>query len=247
MKFRLLIHTAVVCLALASVGAQADEWEYRLTPYLWFAGLEGDAATIPGLPTAPIKVTPSQALEGLEAGFMLMFDARKGGNGLYMDFIYTDVRMDEEVIPALDLTLRAITKSTLLTAAYERELIRDEGKSLEAMIGARYWAVDSSLAFSGPLGLSGQNKQTWVDPFVGLKGRSRLGGSDFYLVGGAAVGGFDVGSKLFYDLNFSVGYQWTDAIGTSVGYRLTDVDYDGRDFKWDVQQSGWQLGLTWAF
>jgi hypothetical protein len=247
MVSRLVSGAAVACLALSSVTAQADDWEYRLTPYLWFAGLDGNAATIPGLPAAPIKVTPSQALEALEAGIMVMFDAKKGGNGLYMDFIYTDVRMDAKPIPALDLSLRAVTKSTLFTAAYERELVRDGETRLDAMAGARYWAVDSSLAFSGPLGLSGQNKQTWVDPFIGIKGRSRLRGSNFYVAGGAAVGGFDVNSKLFYDLNLHVGYQWTDAIGTSVGYRFTDVNYDRHDFKWDVQQSGWQLGLTWAF
>ena len=56
-----------------------------------------------------------------------------------------------------------------------------------------------------------------------------------------------MGSKLFYDLNLNLGYQWTDAIGTAVGYRLFDVDYDHKGFLWDVQQAGWGLGLAWSF
>ncbi len=63
----------------------------------------------------------------------------------------------------------------------------------------------------------------------------------------AAVGGFDAGSKLFYDLNLNLGYQWTNAIGTVVGYRLFDVDYDESGFLWDVQQAGFGIGLAWSF
>jgi hypothetical protein len=32
-----------------------------------------------------------------------------------------------------------------------------------------------------------------------------------------------------------------------VGYRQFDLDYDQNDFQYDAKQSGWQIGLTWAF
>jgi hypothetical protein len=58
--------------------AQAEEggWEFRLAPYLWFAGLKGDIATIPPLPAVPIDISSSDALKDTEAALMLMFEAK---------------------------------------------------------------------------------------------------------------------------------------------------------------------------
>jgi hypothetical protein len=238
--------TAALSMVVPAACAD-DSWEFRLTPYLWFAGLEGDAATIPGLPTAPIDLSPSEALEDTETALMLMFDARKRGHGFYLDLLYTDVRSDADPVPALDLTVNSVTKSTIFTAAYEHELLDGERGGLEVLAGARYWSVDSSLSFSGPLGLAGRNEETWVDPFVGLKGRTMLGGSRWYLSGGAGVGGFSVGSKLFWELNANLGWQWTERFGTAIGYRLFEVDHDDDGFVFDVRQAGYQLGLTWSW
>ena len=235
-------------IGLAAPGvASAADWEFKLAPYLWFAGLEGDVATIPGVPPAPIDVSPSDAIQDTEAALMLMFEARKGRHGLFVDFIYTDVRSKDEVFPNLGVSLRSVSKSTVLSGAYQYRLVQGEGNNLDLLGGLRYWEVDSALSFTGPLQVSGRNKEDWVDPFIGLKGYHRFGATKFYTSYGAAVGGFDAGSKLFYDLNVNLGYQWTDAIGTVVGYRLFDVDYDHKGFLWDVQQAGFGLGLAWSF
>ena len=50
-----------------------------------------------------------------------------------------------------------------------------------------------------------------------------------------------------YEINANVGYQWTKSIGTTIGYRMFDVDYEKGGFLYDVRQQGWQLGLSWAF
>jgi len=120
----------------------------------------------------------------------------------------------------------------------------------DLLIGARYWQIDSELRFSGGLGLLAgrriRNEEDWIDPFVGLKGRMPLGQSRFFIAGGGGIGGFGLGSEFFFEFNANLGYQWTPSIGTAVGYRLFDVDYDD-GFLYDVRQQGWQLGLTWAF
>ena len=51
-----------------------DDWQFHLTPYLWFAGLEGDIATISGAPVAPIDLSPSDAIDGTETSLMFLFD-----------------------------------------------------------------------------------------------------------------------------------------------------------------------------
>ena len=104
-----------------STPALADPgWDFALTPYLWFAGLKGDVATIPGLPSVPIDVSSSQALEDTDAGVMVMFDARKQRHGFMVDFLYTDVRSDTELLPPpISLNMKSISKTTIATLAYQ--------------------------------------------------------------------------------------------------------------------------------
>lgn len=244
---------ALAILSTAPLTARADDaWQFRLTPYLWFAGLKGDVATIPGAPAAPIDISPSDALNDTEAGVMLLFDAKRGQHGLFADFLYTDVRSDEELLPPpIGLTLRSVSKTTMFSLAYQYEIFNRDQAVIDLMLGARYWDIDSELRFGGGLGLLAGKKvshdESWIDPMLGIKGRMPLGNSRFYLVGGAGVGGFGVGSDLFYEFSGSIGYQWNKAIGTAIGYRMFDVDYEDSGFVYDARQQGWQAGLTWAF
>jgi hypothetical protein len=245
----------IVVLALFSgpaTGLAQDNWEFRLSPYAWLAGIKGDVSTIPGLPVVPIEVSASDALSDLEGGGMLRLDANKGRHGFAVDLIYTDVQSDEELLPdPINLKLKSISKNTLVTASYQYELYSQGQTLVRVLAGLRYWDVDSELTFTGGLGaLAGvniRNSESWVDPGLGMIGRMPLGGSRFYMIGGFGLGGFGVGSDLFYEFNANIGYQWTESIGTSVGYRLFDVDYENKDFVYDVRQQGWQLGLTWSF
>jgi hypothetical protein len=251
--------TRLVCFVLAGLffcsPALADEggWEYTLTPYLWFAGLKGDVATVPPLPPAPIDVSSSDALSDTEASLMVNFGAKKNRHGMFLGFVYSDVQQGEELVPPpIDLMLKSTTKSTLLSAAYQYEFYRNGNTVFDVLAGGRYWKIDSKLQFGGGLGiLEGvelKHKESWVDPAVGIKGITRFGSdSRIYLTGVVAVGGFGVGSDHFYDFNVNLGYQWSKSIGTAIGYRVFDVDYEKKDFLYDVKQPGWLLSLTWAF
>jgi len=247
---RLIILAASLSWALPVQAA--GDWQFRLTPYAWFAGLEGHIATIPGSPAAPIDISPSEALSDAEASLMLLFEARKGRHGLFADLMYSDSRSDEDLLPPpIGLTLRSVTKTTILSLAYQYGIFAEDRRAVDLILGARYWHIDSELSFGGGGGLlAGRtvtHDESWLDPALGIKGRAPLGDSRFYIEGGAGIGGFGIGSDLFYELNGGIGYQWTESIGTTVGYRMFDVDYEDGGFVYDVRQQGWQLGLTWAF
>ena len=251
------MRAAVVIAVLASVtyatpGIAAEPWQLRLTPYLWLAGLKGDVATIPPLLAAPVDISPGDALSDLEGGGMIMFDARKGRHGFVVDLMYTDIRSDFELVPApINLNMKSISKTTIATVAYQYQLYGYDATMVDLLAGARYWNIDSELQFGGGLGiLAGRtvsHRESWVDPGIGVKGRVPFGNSRFYFEGGAGIGGFGVGSDLFYELNVNVGYQWSKSIGSTIGYRMFDVDYDKDAFLYDVRQEGLQLGLSWSF
>lgn len=231
--------------------AAADNWDFRLNPYIWFTDQQGDVATIPGAPTVPIDISSREAFDNTEAGFMVFLDAKRGKHGVFADVIYTDFQSNYEFESRVNLTLQSVSKTSIFSLAYQYEFYRKDDAIIDLMLGARYWNIDTELNFGGGLGILADQKinhnESWVDPAVGVKGVKWLGGSGFYIEGGAGLGGFGAGSDLFYEFNGGIGYQWNSAIGTTIGYRLFDVDYQDSGFTYDIQQQGWQLGLRWSF
>lgn len=220
----------------------ASEWGFRLSPYGWFAGFKGDVAGIPGFPPTYVDISPSDAFDDSEIALMAMFEGKKNGNGFLMDFMYSDTESEDAIAGPITLTSR--TKTTIVSGAYLHELYNREQRVMDVFVGIRYWDIDSHLSLIGP---GTGHSESWVDPMIGIKGRTALGGTDFYASAGAAMGGFSVNSDLFYDLNANLGYQWNDSIGTTIGYRLYDLDYENDGFVYDVRQQGWVIGLTWSF
>ena len=250
MKYRIIFQVILVLMAPFWVHAEGD-WNFKLSPYIWFAGVEGTVSTIPGAPAVPIEVSSSDALSDTEASFMLLFEAKKMKHGVLLDLLYTDVQSTEDLIPEINLTMKSTSKTTIFSTAYMYELYKRERTVVDLFAGVRSWKVDTELQFGGGLGvLDGRNirnDESWLDPLIGVKASSLLGESQFYVAGGLVAGGFGVGSDSFYDISANVGYQWSKSIGTTLGYRLFDVDYEEGTFLYDVKQEGWLLGLTWAF
>ena len=141
----------------------------------------------------------------------------------------TDVQSKEELVPPpIGLNMKSTTSTTLFTLAYQYEIYKQEQAVVDLLAGARYWAIDSELRFSdGPGVLAGRkisNDESWGDPVLGLKARAPLGNSRFYVAGGAGLGGFGMGSELFYEISANVGYQWNWAIGRSSStMRMTGI------------------------
>ena len=220
----------------------ASEWKFRLSPYGWFAGFKGDVAGIPGFPPTYVDISPSEALEDSELAVMAMFEGKKDGRGFLIDFMYSDTKSEDAIAGPITLTSR--TKTTIVSDAYLHELYNEDQSVVDAFGGIRYWNIDSHLSLIGP---GAGHTESWVDPLVGIKGRTALGDTNFYTSAGVSLGGFGMNSDLFYDLNINLGYQWSDSIGTTIGYRLYDLDYEDDGFVYDVRQEGWVIGLTWSF
>lgn len=240
----------VICLLIFSITLQAneEEWDFSLTPYGWFSGFEGVVNTFDSRFPSHVDMSSSDALNDSDASFMLVFEAKKNGQGIYTDYYYSNSFFDDEVAPVLGLNIRSRTKTTMVTIAYARELLKREGLALDVMVGTRWWQINSAISiYNSNNSIATSSIEQWLDPYIGLKGTKTLGRSNFFLSGGASVGGFGMNSDLFYDVNLNVGYQWSPAISTSVGFRQLELDYDKDNFIYDVKQAGWQVDLTWSF
>lgn len=245
--------TVIAALFFGSIvmplDAEAAEWDVQFAPYLWFAGLEGDVATLPGLPPASIDLSFSDVMENFEIGFMATGEFRNGSFGFFMDVIYIDVEPGGAAPGPFFSSVKVDAETLVLTGTAFYRIAESGGAFLDLMAGARLWSIDTTLTLgAGALpAVTVSNAKTWVDPMIGFKGKTPIGASRFFASGGALIGGIGIASDFVYDLWGNVGYSWTESFDTSLGYRHFGVDYKKGSFLYDVEQSGPTLGLSFRF
>ena len=97
--------------------------------------------------------------------------------------------------------------------------------SLYAIAGARYFNLNAKLGLGVPVigfGLSESRDKDWVDPIVGLNAHDVI--NDKWFVNAEAdIGGYN--QSVTWQAFGAVGYNWTPAISTTVGFRALYVYY----------------------
>ncbi|SFT80813.1 hypothetical protein [Sedimentitalea nanhaiensis] len=92
---RAAILTLILTLAGPLRAQSLPDWEFRLTPYLWMAGLQGQVGTVPGLPPVDVDLSFSDILDDLEFGSMVMGSARNGPWVIYLDTTHVQLSTTE--------------------------------------------------------------------------------------------------------------------------------------------------------
>jgi hypothetical protein len=118
---------------------------------------------------------------------------------------------------------------------------------LEVYGGARAWWVEKKLDVDpGPIVLSAESSDEWIDPIVGLRGELHFG-KRWSLLLETDVGGFGVGSDFSWHVLGSVNFHVSRHFSLFAGWKVLDVDYENDDFLWDVTLSGPFAGITISF
>jgi len=236
-----------------SLPAKADEtqWSYRFSPYLWFADIEGEINALTRPTNADFYLSKSEpSVNSDVSAVMMFFEAKRGRHGLLLDLLYIENKSDITFPQFQEVKINSTSKATVTSVSYVFQFYDSERTNVDLTLGLRYWDINSDVKFTDNTNtFSSQqlsNSESWVDPLIGVKAKTSLGASRFYLVGWLGVGAKG-GADHFYDTSVNIGYQWNESIGTLIGYRQFGVDYEDGLFKYDIEQSGWVLGLTWGF
>ncbi len=86
----------------------------------------------------------------------------------------------------------------------------------------------------------------WVDPIVGVRAQLNLT-RWLYVATQCDVGGFGAGSDIAWNLNGTVGVNWSRSFFTELGYRYYYVDYSDSGVIYQVAESGIFLGAGIKF
>ncbi len=247
----LLLSGPVLAADIVTPGPVAAEvvtdsgWSFTVAPYFWMAGMKGDIAQF-GLSPIEVDASFSDVMENFDIGFMGVAELRYDRYALLTDIMYVKLSANaatplEIIAPSVDVTSETFT---MLAAGSYRMIDSDQGH-LDVLAGGRLWYVNTEI---DPVGLdvTFEDGDTWVDPIIGVQGRSNLT-PQVFLTGWAMIGGFGAASELTWDLMGGAGYAVNDRWSIVGGYRALSVDYKDDGFLFDVVQHGPFLGARAAF
>ena len=240
--------------------AEANGWEFKVSPYMWFISASGDV-TVRGQ-ESDLDLSFNDIWDELNIAAMVVFEGRKNRWGFVGDALYANLGKSTNTDVAgikIDPTVKL---SYLGAGGFYRLGTWDLSQTpanavptvtVDAMAGARYTYLDMKLDLRGFRSASGD--KSWVDPFVGARALFDLSQRWAVSLMGD-IGGFGIGSDFVWHAWGLLGYRFSlfskdNNAAVFGGYRALSWDYtngNGDDkFKWDVTLYGPILGMQISF
>lgn len=246
---------------LTTAYAQADDWQYEVTPYLWGAANDGSTGKLDATDAgddliSDIDLNFQDILDHLEAAWMMNANAKKGDLLLFGELIFLDVHDDQESkssngVVNLDVDIDITGYIVDLAAGYR--LFHTNDLNLYGYGGARYFDIDADIETkvnSAIPALESLGKQSvgddWIDPIVGLHSSWQINDA-FYLSGRLEASGFGVGSDETYMVNATLDHSLSDAWSMKYFYRYLNVNYEDDGFLYDMKVTGPGVGVSYSF
>lgn len=239
---------------VATEAVPPGGWNFRLTPYGWFTGINGSiTANGRTLSTAASFQDLVQNSDEL-IPFMGYAQAKKGRVTIFGDFFYSKLGFSKEDVkqtnPVAGLEVTTNRKAhldtslTIATAAIAYDAIQQGGTNLGFFAGARYWYTDAEfdlkitkdinltnlgLKKRGQFAVARNAGTDWVDPIVGMRVTQQLTPRDEIMLM-ADIGGFGVGSQFSWEVFGGYSHSWSLGraceLALALGYRILSVNYE---------------------
>ena len=233
-----------------------DRWYVRATPYLWFSNLSGVETLAIGEADAVIGgfvVPVGDTVLATDWGARL--ELGKGRVRALINFMRASVANATEIHPEGDpTTLLAATfvfdwLSTDVFAAVQIGPFT-ESRAVEIYGGTRYVRLHHELTAPGTI--TSDVVETWIDPVIGGRLYSEVGGR-FWAMFNGDVGGFGVGSQFMLTIGGELGFRVAKPLDLMMRYSYQELDYDsGRTgasaFTWQNGAiQGWFFGAVFKY
>lgn len=253
---------AIGASGLASAQASSgvtDGWQFEVTPYLWAAGLKGDAE-LGNLPKINLDKSFSDILSKLDFGAMGSFEARKDRWGFLFDGLYMKLSDSATAtgtspnLPGASLTVNAdatIKESILSWGVAYRVLngstpvdliggVRYVKIDVDASIGARLYDPVASIGAT----VSRSGDKSFSDPYIGVRVVSPIA-DRWALMGYADTSGG--GQTSTWQVAVGANYAYSKEVSVKLGYRYLNIGYDKDAVHIDTKMSGPYIGVGFRF
>lgn len=223
---------ALASLLMLPTSVFAQGWDWKLTPYLWAAGLDG-AATV-GPIRAEFAMDFSDIVNVLDGGALLRLQGQSDRHGVFGDLVYLKLK-DENARDTLGGTLEAKMDSLIIEGAYFYRWSESYGLEL----GVRYYDFESTLK---PAVLPEASKSSdWTDGFVGFRADSAINQNWSWLFrANVGAGGSDFAAGLQVDFR----RKYSNDNELTLGFRALDFEYGSSSGSVPIDLNLSMAGLT---
>jgi len=207
---------SLVAVAAAASGqaaiAQGSEWDWRFTPYLWGAAIEGDVAI--GPIARDVDMEFHEIVDVLAGAALFRVEGGNDDHGLFADFVWLRLEPEDEIATIGGVT-EAEFDTTILDLSYLRKL---DGIDLE--LGVRYW--DFELELDPALLAEIVRDDSWTDGYVGVRFLRAIG-SDWVWQTRLNVGAG--GSHSAFGAETHIARVFSSGNAFVVGFKALGIDY----------------------
>ena len=224
-------------------------WEFRISPYAWLTAIDGTSG--PDGYTADLDASFSDITDVLKMAAALQMEARYERWGFLADGFYANLGNSGHTSGPEHANVDVDFKQFLGEFDILYRVCESSNHFVDVYAGVRYNHVELEVDIdrNGPLkDVDNYNSDSkdWADPIVGLRTQWNIN-DKWYLAGKGDIGGFGVSSDLTWNLQATVGYNFTPCVSAEIGYRYFDTDYDDGGFTYDIAQAGALIGLNFKF
>jgi hypothetical protein len=247
---RKLIAIAVACLgaqaAMPAAAEDADKCCFRLTPYYWAVGIDGNLKNDKTNQDVDFNQDIGDVTDNLEFNGSLMLEHNLGHWSNFAALDYMKVDNDDVDINQAGVKLEVETDTTLATAATGYRFSPEGESWVDLLVGVRYGKLDVEANLKG--GASGDDVNAdddLVDGIVMLRPRIALG-KHWAFSPTASVGAGD--SDLVWELAPELVYT-NDCCNLEFrfGYRTVNYEVEEGDVEADFSFAGPMAGIGFAF
>ena len=158
---------------------------------------------------------------------------------------YTDLRTVENIETVFNGSRRQRSRGALveyLRASVDLEIARLRGEAtsdLENRANAAKAKASKELAagIEEALPTEGAGDAWWVDPLIGLRGQINFT-RWLFLAAQGDVGGFGAGSQITWNVQATIGVNFTRNVFAELGYRYMYVDYQSGGLLYEMNSYG---------
>jgi hypothetical protein len=246
MKPAIVAAAALAAAFAATPEARAEDWEFKISPYFWATGIEGDVAVFPRLPPVHVDESFSDILDQLQFAATAAIEARKGSFGILSDLSYVDTGTSRG-LPRPNFTSVGVGTKTFTGTFATVWRVADRSRlDADFVAGVRLVWTETSVDLVRADGVvfSAEPDKMWLDPIVGARGIYTLAPRWSVTAYGDVGGGV---SDFTWQVYGAANYHVNDGVRLSAGWRHYDVDFDDDGFIYDIAEDGPIIGATFSF
>ena len=234
---------------VATIPQVSDGWRGSVTPYLWLTNI-GGTVNYGETKLASVDYNARDILTNLNIAGMLTLEAHNGHLGAMADMVYAKINYQKsEVLGKPALSSNTTVEQGIYTFAATYTVHNTKNVYIDGLAGVRVMNVVTRTDLKvpdGPYGPSNSLARSSTTPIGGVKGRVRLGESDYFIPFYFDVGGMGQDTEITTQQMIGLGhaYYWGDAtIGLKNLYNRQKTD----GFTTTQSLFGVMAGLSFKF